>query len=145
MTQIIPPVQTWQQKFAHQLEVTFRSGSTYVVLIIGTLATIYTTLTDAQQTALLNTLPFLKGYTPIVGAIAAFLVTKLKPSSAISTQTQDFINEVARLRMNALLKAAGQAEIPAPAAAMTLPIPVPVIAAAPTAVAVDVRPQNTVK
>lgn len=124
---------TFQARLAHQLEATFRSGSTYVVLVIGILASIYASMSDAQQAALLSTFPFLKGYTPIVGAIAAFLATRAKPSNAVSTQTQALIAEVTRLRMNMLLKAAGQPEIPAPeahaAALPAIPIPAPPIVA----------------
>lgn len=121
--------ETFQQRLAKQLEVTFRSGSTYVVLGIGVLASLYAGMSDVQQAAFLANFPFLKGYGGILSAVAAFLVSRIKPSTAVSSQTQALIAEVTRLRMNMLLKAAGQPEIPAPPSVASLPVSVP----APTA------------
>ncbi len=117
--------QTFQQRLAHQIEVVFRSGSTYVVLGFGAFAALVAGLSTDAIASLTASVPFLKPYPAIISAIAIYFATRLKPSGAVSTQTQAFIDEITRLRLNVALKAAGQPEIPAPPAAAALPVSVP--------------------
>ena len=81
-------------------------------------------MSAAQQTTLVETLPFLKGWTPVITLLVAFIVAKLKPSNAVSTQTQQLLDEIARLRLNVFLRSAGSAELPTPT---PTPVAVPTI------------------
>ena len=129
MTTLVP--QTFLEGITHNAEVALKSGSTYVVLIFGALAAMFEGLNAQQQQALLASFPLLSGYTPIIAAIATYVVTRLKPSSAVSTQTQALIDEIIRLKTNPVLAAAGQptipepAKIPVPAEGIVAPIVVP--------------------
>ena len=128
-------VQTFQQKVAHNAEVAIKSGSTWVVLVAGTLLTLYTSLDDAQKATLLSQFPILSGWTPVITAVAVFLVAKLKPSSAVSSDTKALIDEVARLRMNDFLRKQGAPELPTPP-----PTPLPVAPATMATIAPPAAP-----
>ena len=118
MSTLVP--QTFVEGIAHNAEVAAKSGSTYVVVIFGALAALFAGLNPQQQAALLSSFPFLDGYVPIIAAVVAFLVTKLKPSSAVSSQTQALIDEILRLKTNPILVGAGLPTIPSPP---TIPVP----------------------
>ena len=134
MSTLVP--QTFVEGIAHNAEVAAKSGSTYVVVIFGALAALFAGLNPQQQAALLSSFPFLDGYVPIIAAVVAFLVTKLKPSSAVSSQTQALIDEILRLKTNPVLIAAGLPTIPSPP---TIPVPATSIASTVS----SVTPMNT--
>lgn len=124
-----PPSLTFSQRVSNNAEVMLKSGSTYVVVVAGILAALYASLTTAQQTQLVEALPFLKGWSPAVTVVIAFIATKLKPSNTVSTQTQAMLSELAALRLNAFLRAHGSVELPVPAAPLPVTptvVPVPV-------------------
>lgn len=131
MTTLVP--QTFIQGIANNAETAAKSGSTYVVMIVGALAAAFAAMSPEQQNALVSVFPFLKGQTMIIAAIATYLVTRLKPSSAVSSQTQDLVDEILRLKANPVLVAAGQPPIPGPTTITVPSASVPSVPAAPQA------------
>ena len=141
---IAPVVMTYGQKIANNFEIATRSGSTYVVLIAGILGALYASMTTVQQTQLIEAWPVLKGWTPVITVVIAFVVTKLKPSNTISSGTQAMLTELAVLRMNSFLRARGSPELPAPPPAplpvVLAPIPIPAPPAPPPVAAALLAP-----
>lgn len=127
MTTVVTP-QPWTQRLAHQVEVVFRSGSTYVGLIVAALAGFYMQLDADTQAKILAMFPFLKGWGGVITLVLPVLIARLKPSNAVSTQTAALIEAAARARFNEWLAAHGYPPLPAD---MPVPGPAPVPAPAP--------------
>lgn len=132
--------QTWQQRLAHQIEVTFRSGSTYVGIAVAIAVGLYQGATPAQQAAILDMFPFLRGWGGVISALLPIVVARLKPSNAVSTQTQAAISEALRAKLNDYLIAHGAPPLPpgsvvgsvvTPPAVVPMPMPVPAPVPAP--------------
>ena len=136
--ELAPPPLTFAERVRNNAEVMLKSGSTYVVLIAGLLAALYLTMTTAQQTQLVEAWPVLKGWTPAISVVVAFIATRLKPSNTVSAQTQAMLSELATLRLNAFLRSRGAAEIPVamtplPITPTVVPVPVAMPAVMPVA------------
>jgi hypothetical protein len=142
MTTAIVTTQTFTQKLAHQAEITFRSGSTYVVLAIATAVGIFNAMDASQQAALLGTFPFLKGWGGVISAVALFLGTRIKPSNAISTQTAALVQQLERAKLNDWLKKNGVPPLP-DESSPTEPVLVPSLPAPPPIYAVPPSPPPT--
>lgn len=130
--QLVPEL-TWQQRFLHQLELTFRSGSTYFVVGAGILwGAFRTMIPEADQLRLIESIPILKGWGPIIIMVGGFIASRAKPSTAVSSQTRAMLDEIAQLRMAEWARSQGinPATLPAsvkPSPAVAVP-PVPAVA-----------------
>ena len=145
---LAPVVMTFSDKVANNAEIALKSGSTYVVLVAGILGALYASMSTAQQTQLVEAWPVLRGWTPVITVVVAFIVTKLKPSNTVSAATQTMLTELATLRLNAFLRARGSTELPdpqpAPLPVALAPIVVPAPPAAPPAVALVLAPPRPI-
>ena len=128
--ELAPPPLTFAERVRNNAEIAAKSGSTYIVVIAGLLAALYATMTTAQQVQLVEAWPVLKGWTPAISVVVAFIATRLKPSNTVSAQTQAMLSELATLRLNAFLRTRGAPEIPVAVARLPITptvVPVPVV------------------
>jgi hypothetical protein len=92
---------TFTAKLAHNAEVLFKSGSSWVVIIGAAAIGYFQNLSADDRKALEAAFPVLQGWMPLLALAATFIGAKLKPSNAISSQTKALLEELIRLRMDA--------------------------------------------
>lgn len=132
---------SWGQRFAQNAENQLQSGSTYALAVgLGFLALLASWPDLAKA---IDGIPLLHGYGAGIAVIVTTLVTKFRPSGAITTQMETALIEIARLRANEVMKKNGlNLEIPQAPAASALPT-VPIATVIPGAVPPDLVNRST--
>ena len=109
MAAIVPTSElTFGQKVGQNLESALRSGSTWVVLIGGSIVAALMALTEEQKATLFQLFPVLQGYWPMLMVICTWAVTRLRPSGKVSSATQAVVDELVQRRVNDWLAQQGK-------------------------------------
>jgi hypothetical protein len=123
--------ESFAQRFAANAEAQLKSGSTWLALALVPIFVAIANLPDLKGA--IDHIPLLAGYGAPIAALLGILAAKFRPSGTQTTQTQQLVAELARLKMNEYLRAHGAPEIPAPATPVALPglaLPIPAAPAA---------------